>query len=103
MGAPYIFLVLYVDDILLIRNDVEMLQSWLSTHFSMNDLGETSHILVIGTYRDRSEKLIGLSQFMYIDIVLKWFCMQESKKWFLSVSHRVSLSKFMCPSTMDER
>ena len=43
-----VFLILYVDDILLIGNDVETLSSvkvWLSTQFDMKDLGEASHIL----------------------------------------------------------
>ena len=42
------FLILYVDDILLIGNDVGTLSSvkvWLSTQFDMKDLGEASHIL----------------------------------------------------------
>ena len=45
-----IFLVLYVDDILLIKNDVGTLSSVkvrLSTQFDMKDLGEASHILGI--------------------------------------------------------
>jgi hypothetical protein len=44
------FLVLYVDDILLIRNDVRTLSSikvWLSSQFRMKDMGETSYILGI--------------------------------------------------------
>ncbi|KAL0401901.1 UNVERIFIED_CONTAM: Retrovirus-related Pol polyprotein from transposon RE2, partial [Sesamum latifolium] len=42
------YLVLYVDDILLIGNDVKMLgdiKAWLSTQFSMKDMGEASYIL----------------------------------------------------------
>jgi hypothetical protein len=42
------FLVLYVDDILLIGNDVGILSSikvWLSSQFSMKDLGEANYIL----------------------------------------------------------
>ena len=45
-----VFLVLYVDDILLIGNDVGVLSSvkvWLSSQFDINDLGEASHILWI--------------------------------------------------------
>ena len=45
-----VFLILYVDDILLIGNDVGTLSSvkvWLSTQFDMKDLGEVSHILRI--------------------------------------------------------
>ena len=49
-GNVVIFLVLYVDDILLIGNDVGVLSSvkvWLSSQFDMKDLGEASHILGI--------------------------------------------------------
>ena len=44
------FLVLYVDDILLIRNDVGVISSvkvWLSSQFDMKDLGEANFILGI--------------------------------------------------------
>ena len=49
-GSVVVFLVLYVDDILLIGNDVGVLSSvkvWLSNQFDMKDLGEASHILRI--------------------------------------------------------
>ena len=42
-GNSIVFLVLYVDDILLIENDIPMLESvkeWLQNSFSMKDLGE---------------------------------------------------------------
>ena len=50
-----IFLVLNVDDILLIGNDVGTLsvKVWLSTQFDMKILGEASHILGIKLMRDR--------------------------------------------------
>ena len=44
------FLVLYVDDILLIGNDVEVMSSvkiWLSSQFDMKDLDEANFILGI--------------------------------------------------------
>ncbi|KAL0413385.1 UNVERIFIED_CONTAM: Retrovirus-related Pol polyprotein from transposon TNT 1-94 [Sesamum radiatum] len=49
-GSSVAFLMLYVDDILLIGNDVKMLgdtKVWLSTQFSMKNLGEASYILEI--------------------------------------------------------
>ena len=55
-----IFLILYVDDILLIGNDVGTLSSvkvWLSTQFDMKDLGEASHILGIKLMRDRQKRM----------------------------------------------
>ena len=56
------FLIFYVDDILLIRNDVGMLSSvkaWLSKNFCMKDLGEATYVLGIFIYRDRSRRLLG--------------------------------------------
>ena len=37
----------------------------------MKDLGEAAYILGIKIYRDRSRRLIGLSQSTYLDKVLK--------------------------------
>jgi len=75
-----------VDDILLIGNDISMLQlvnTSLNNSFSLKDLGEVAYILGIKIYRDRSKRLIGLSQDTYIDKVLKRFNMEQSKKGFL--------------------
>ena len=85
-GSIVVFLVLYVDDILLIGNDIPTLVSvkqWLRKCFSMKDLGEAETILGIRIYRDRSQQLLGLSQEKYIDKVLKWFSMTDSKKGFI--------------------
>ena len=100
------FLILYVDDILLIVNDVSMLNSVkesLNGKFSMKDLGEPMYILGIKIYRDRSRRLLGLSQSTYIDKVLKWFKMSEAKKGLLPLSHGIRLSETQSPSTSDER
>ncbi|CAH9080299.1 unnamed protein product [Cuscuta europaea] len=105
-GSAITFLVLYVDDILLIGNDVPMLSSvkaWLGKCFSMKDLGDASYVLGIKIYRDRSRKLIGLSQSNYIDKVLHRFNMQDSKRGFLPMSHGTHLSKTQCAQTKDER
>ena len=58
------FLVLYIDDIFLIRNDILMLTSvkrWLSKKIFMKDLGEASYILRIKVYIDRLKWMLGLS------------------------------------------
>ena len=54
-GSSIAFLILYVDDILLIGNDIEFLDSikeYLNKNFSIKDLGETAYILGIKIYRD---------------------------------------------------
>ena len=50
---------------------------------------------ILGTkiYRDRSRRLLGLSQSTYIDKVLKRFNMSEAKKGFLPLSHGIRLSE----------
>ncbi|KAJ9553607.1 hypothetical protein OSB04_017652 [Centaurea solstitialis] len=105
-GSIVTFLVLYVDDILLIGNDVPTLQSvksWLSKCFQMKDLGEAAYILGIKIYRNRSKRLIGLSQSTYIDKVLKRFRMDESKKGFIPMQHGIVLSKTQCPVSSQDQ
>ena len=70
--------------------------------FLMKDLGEAEYILGIRIYRDRSKRMIGLSQRTYVDKVLDRFNIANSKKGYLPMSHGISLSKKQCPSTPDE-
>ena len=69
----------------------------------MKNLGEISYILGMKIYRDRSNKLLGLSQSTYIDTMLKWFSIKNFKKDYLLICHKISLSKRDCPTTLQER
>ena len=54
-----IFLILYVDDILLIRNDVGKLfdvKVWLAKQFGMKDLGEVAYVLGIQIFKDQKNR-----------------------------------------------
>ena len=87
------FLILYVDDILLIGNNIEFMDSikgYLNKSFSMKDFGEAAYILGIKIYTNRSRRLIGLLQSTYLDKVLKKFKMDQSKKGFLLVLQGVN-------------
>ena len=53
--------------------------------FSKKDLDEAAYTLSIKIYRDRSRRLIGLSQSTYLDKVLKKFKLDQAKKGFLPV------------------
>jgi hypothetical protein len=53
--------------------------------FSKEDLSKAAYILGIKIYRDRSRRLIGLSQSTYLDKILKEFKMDQSKKEFFPV------------------
>jgi hypothetical protein len=101
-----VFLVLYVDDILLIGNDIPMLEAVktsLKRSFLMKDLGEAAYVLGIKIYRDRSKRLIGLCQDTYIDKILNRSNMQDSKKGLLPMSHGITLSKSQCATSLDEQ
>nr|GEW43615.1 putative retrotransposon protein [Tanacetum cinerariifolium] len=82
-GSNIAFLILYVDDILIMGNNIPMLQSvksYLGICFAMKDLGEAAYIFGINIYRDRSRRLIGLCQGAYIEKILKRYCMENSKR-----------------------
>ena len=69
----------------------------------MKDLGEAAYILGINIYRDRSRRLIGLSQSTYLDKVLKKFKMDQAKKGFLPMLQGVKLSRTQGPTTAEDR
>jgi hypothetical protein len=75
------FLLLYVDDILLIGNDVSIINNQkilLSNQFDMKHLAKASYILGIKIWRDRKIKMLGLSQATYIEKIMSEFNMQDS-------------------------
>jgi hypothetical protein len=60
-NRKYVFLILYVDDILLASSDVSLLLKtikFLSLKFNIKDLGEVSFVLDIEIHRDRSKGVL---------------------------------------------
>ena len=95
-GSVAVFLMLHVEDIILIGNDILILQSvkiLLTKNLSMKDLGEATYIFGIKIYRDRTKRLLGLSQSTYIEKILKRFSMDQSKRGFIPMTHGITLSK----------
>ena len=79
-GSKFIFLILYVDDILLATNDFGLLSEakrFLSNNFEMKDMGEAYYVIGIEIFRDKSQGLLGLSQNAYINKVLERFRMDK--------------------------
>jgi hypothetical protein len=64
---------------------------------------EALYILDRKIYRDRSKRLIGLSQDAYIENILNWFNMQDCKKGLFPLSYDITLSKKQCPSTPNKQ
>ncbi|GKA68157.1 retrotransposon protein, putative, ty1-copia subclass [Tanacetum coccineum] len=104
-GSNVAFLILYVDDILLMGNNVTMLQevkSWLCKCFSMKDLGESAYILGIKIIRDRSKWLIALSQSSYLEKTLEKFRMENSKKGYTPMIEKLNYRKSQGSQTPSE-
>jgi hypothetical protein len=66
-------------------------------------MGEAAYVLGIKIYRDRSWRLLALSQITYLDKVLKRFNMENSKKGNLLVVKGISLSVTQGPGTEKEK
>ena len=63
----------------------------------------TTYVLGIRICRDRSKKLLRLSQSMYIDTIVKRFGMEDSKKGFIPMIHGVQISKDQSPKTLEDK
>lgn len=75
-GSSYLFLLVYVDDILLASNASHLLQvikHLLSAEFEMTELGEPAYLFGIEIHRDRQAGTLSLSQSKYIDDMLDKF------------------------------
>jgi hypothetical protein len=98
-NEKFIFLILYVDDILLVNSDVHLLletKSFLSSHFDMKDLGEASYVLGIEIHWDRKNGVLELSQKSYIEYVLKKFNMHKCNPTPAPIVKDVKFEKFQC-------
>ena len=104
-GSNFIFLILYVDDILLASSDLQLLvetKKILSTNFEMKDLGEAHYVLGIEIVRDRQKRLLGLSQKGYIERVLSRFNMESCNKADVPVNKGDKFSRDQCPKSERE-
>jgi len=105
IGDHVIYLVLYVDDMLLVANDKEIIQDWktqLSSRFNMKDLGTANYILGMDTKRDQEKRKLWLNQRKYVETILQRFNMQDSKLVKVPILIGVRLSTEQCPKTQEE-
>ena len=99
-GSKFIFLVLYVDDILLVANDLGILyetKDFHSKNFEMRDMGKASYVIGISIFRKRSQGLLGLSQKTYIEEILGRFNMNNCSAGIAPLHKRDKFSLMQCP------
>ena len=102
----FIFLVLYVDDILLTANDLGKLhemKDYDSKNFEMKSMGEASYVIGIEIFRDRSQGLLGLSQKGYIEKNLERFNMNKCSGGIVPIQKGDKFSLMQCPNNDVER
>src|SRR6202034_4029134 len=104
IGDRVIYLVLYVDDMLLVGNDKEIIQdlkTQLSSKFDMKDLSAANYILGMEIKRDWERKL-WLNQRKYVETILQRSNMQDSKPVKVPIPVGLRLSAEQCPKTQEE-
>ncbi|CAM8963657.1 unnamed protein product [Rhodiola kirilowii] len=107
MNARYrAFVLLYVDDILIIsesRPNVNNIKSDMKKHFDMKDLGVTQRILRVRITRDRNKKIMYLSQTDYLEKVLDKFQLKNAKPSLVPLGGHLELYKHDCPVTDEDK
>ncbi|KAL0378427.1 UNVERIFIED_CONTAM: Retrovirus-related Pol polyprotein from transposon TNT 1-94 [Sesamum radiatum] len=101
-NGSFIFLLLYVDDVLIAANnmyDVLALKALLRQEFDMKDLGVATKILGMEIHRDRGSRKLWLSQQAYVEKVLDRFGMSKAKPVSTPLANHFKLSLEQCPKT----
>ncbi|KAH9649116.1 hypothetical protein KPL70_025868 [Citrus sinensis] len=102
----YIYLLLYVDDMLIackIREEIEDLKKILSSKFDMKNLGIAKKILGVEIERNRAAGLMFLSQRKYLTRVLHLFQMLNSKPVVTPLAAHFRLNNLQSPKTSEEK
>ena len=97
-----VYLVLYVDDMLIAaksKSEVQKLKAQLSVEFDMKDLGVAKKILGMEISRDREKKKLSLSQKSYIEKILSRFGMSASKAIDTPSATNIHLSSDLAPKS----
>ena len=83
--SSLMIIALYVDDILLASNEVNLLEAEknvLETKFEMEDQGEATYCLGMAIKRERDKKILNINQKSYLESVLKdseWLIVNQSQ------------------------
>ena len=97
-----IYLLLYVDDMLIAAKDmkeIQKLKDQLKAEFEMKDLGAAKKILGMEIVRDRKSRVLHLSQKNYIERILRRFNMHEAKPVNTPFAAHFKLSSALSPTT----
>ncbi|KAE8683204.1 hypothetical protein F3Y22_tig00111213pilonHSYRG00462 [Hibiscus syriacus] len=100
--GSFIFLLLYVDDMLIAAknmDDIIGLKTLLSQEFDMKYLGAAKKILGMEICRERDSRKLWLSQRGYVKKMLERFTMSSAKPVSIPLANHFKLSSKQCPKT----
>ncbi|KAH9768873.1 Integrase catalytic domain-containing protein [Citrus sinensis] len=101
----YIYLLLYVDDILVScksRAEIEALKQLLNSEFDMKDLCQVKKILGMEIRRNNEKGILFLTQRKYLEKVLGNFGMTDCKSVKTPLAAHFKLSSLQCPKSDKE-
>ncbi|PPR84446.1 hypothetical protein GOBAR_AA36262 [Gossypium barbadense] len=104
--GSHIYLLLYVDDMLIASknmSEINKLKSQLSGEFEMKDLGAAKKILGMDIHRDRKAGKLRVSQKNYIEKVLQRFGMDKAKTVSTPLAPHFKLSAELSPQSDEEK
>jgi hypothetical protein len=90
------FIVVYVDDLILVCNDQKKLlqiKKELNQKFEMKDLGELHFFMGMEVERNRDEQFLNINQIQYVKEILKRFQMEECKPIGVLFDPKVKLQR----------
>uniref|UniRef100_A0A803KS96 Uncharacterized protein n=1 Tax=Chenopodium quinoa TaxID=63459 RepID=A0A803KS96_CHEQI len=105
-GGDYIYLLLYVDDMLIASKskvEIDRLKFQLGKEFETKDLGAAKKILGMEIRRDRSSRKLFLSQKGYIERVIEKFGMKSAKSVVTPLAPHSRLSSKQSPTTAKDK
>ncbi|KAH9754792.1 Integrase catalytic domain-containing protein [Citrus sinensis] len=107
LDGAFIYLLLYVDDMLIAsknRDEIERLKKQLASEFEMKDLGDAQKILGMEIRRDKNNGSVWLTQKSYLKKVLERFGMDDKTKPVCTpLAPHFKLSSSSCPRSQEER
>ncbi|GJV61588.1 retrovirus-related pol polyprotein from transposon TNT 1-94 [Tanacetum coccineum] len=98
--GEYIYLLLYVDDMLIAcksKAKIGSTKSLLKKEFDIKELGEAKKILGMEIVRDQSRKILMVSQSRYVSKILNNFRIDNGKSVKMPLGGRFKLSLKDCP------
>ena len=101
-----IILVLYVDDMLIMRkklDEISRLKDQMARTFDMKDLGAAKQILAIEIHRHKRNGKLSFSQEKYVEKIIERFEMNKAKPVNVPLASHFKLSSSLSPNSVEKK